>query len=406
MQKTCIRNYAAMSRRRFMALMAAASASTLLPHGRAEAKLNLPGPGENTNVILTGVPKSPSDEGLFNAVRSAAESATDFSWLSKGDAVLIKPVQNSGNPYPATTSPVALKAMIKLLKEKGAGRVIVSDMSGIEHVKLTVEKLDGSSRELMQKSGTTMAVESAGGELYLPEEHGWNDFFEDGPAPGSNWKAGIMMPKILKEVDHVILMPRCGRHMLAGSTLGMKAAVGYWRTDSRFEYHHDAATLQEKTAEANTVSSLRQKQRLVLTAATSVLSTFGPDKGYISVPDTGLVIASTSIVAHDMLSLAWLLETRKHIPESEISWRKDPYTVQTAVNAANRVVVMWLNGMTAAVTADSLIRNDIQNIWEDRVLNRAFHLWNGVPRLNLIDPTDSVPAEIKQTLRQMTTVST
>jgi hypothetical protein len=50
----------------------------------------------------------------------------------------------------------------------------------------------------------------------------------------------------------------------------MKAAVGYWRTDSRLEYHQDAATFQEKTAEANTVPSLRNKLRLSLTVADKV----------------------------------------------------------------------------------------------------------------------------------------
>ena len=71
-----------------------------------------------------------------------------------------------------------------------------------------------------------------------------------------------MMPNILKEVQHIVLMPRCSRHILTGSTLGMKAAVGYWRHDTRLEYHRDAATLPEKTAEANTVSTLITKQRL------------------------------------------------------------------------------------------------------------------------------------------------
>ena len=108
-----------------------------------------------------------------------------------------------------------------------------------------------------------------------------NFIFLKRPASGSNWKGGLMMPKILREVDHIVLMPRCSRHVLAGSTLGLKAAVGYWRTDTRLEYHRDASTFQEKTAEGNTVGTLLQKQRLVLTAADKILTSFGPDKGYV-----------------------------------------------------------------------------------------------------------------------------
>ena len=134
-------------------------------------------------------------------------------------------------------------------------------------------------------------------------------------------------------------------YMHAGSTLGLKAAVGYWRFDTRLEYHHDAATFQEKTAEANTVASLKDKQRLVLTTATKTLATAGPDKGYITEPETGLIIASESIVAHDMLSLAWLLENRRQVPDEWKQGKNDPNTSQMIVSIANRVVVKWLGGL-------------------------------------------------------------
>lgn len=381
-----------------MKLVAAASVAAALPSREAAAELTLPDTGPEARVSLAGVGKRSTRDALSEAVRMAAESATDFSWLSRGDSVLIKPVLNSGNPYPATTSPAGIAALVSLLKEKGAGRVIVSDMSGIEHVKLSPDGLKGSSRKLMEESGMAEPVATAGAEIYFPEEDGWDAFFEDGPASDSNWKAGIMMPKILREVDHLVLMPRCGRHLLAGSTLGLKAAVGYWRLDTRLEYHHDAATFQEKTAESNTVPSLREKQRLVLTTATKILATSGPDKGYIAEPDTGLVIASESVVAHDMVSLAWLLESRKQVPEGEKSGIKDPYTSQTIISIANRVCVKWLGGFGDALSVEKLRRNDINAIWDDRVLNRAFHLWGGVPDVSLADANADVPREIKDTL--------
>jgi len=270
-----------------------------------------------TQVALAGVVSGSADQALRRAVRETAQAATDLSWLASGDAVLIKPALNSGNPYPATTSPEGIGAMVELLKEKGAGRVIVSDMSGIEHVKLTPEGLKGSSRALMHASGMAQAALEAGAELYFPEEAGWDAFFEDHPVDDTYWKGGIMMPNILQEVDHIVLMPRCSRHLLLGSSLGMKSAVGYWRTDSRLEYHKIASTIQEKTADANTVKCLRDKQRLVLTTATQIITTKGPDDGFVAQPETGLVIASESIVAHDMVSLAWLLHNRRAMSESE-----------------------------------------------------------------------------------------
>ena len=100
------------------------------------------------------------------------------------------------------------------------------------------------------------------------------------------------MPKIIREVDHVVLLPRCSRHALAGATLGMKAAVGYWRTDSRLEYHHDAPTFHEKTAEDNTETSMKEKKSFTLTVADKIKDTYGPDKGYVVAPDIGLIFAS------------------------------------------------------------------------------------------------------------------
>jgi len=229
--------YACLDRRTFLRLVAIVSAGAALPWVFARDVLSMQSHGPRKRVALSGIKRGSGDHLLIGAVKDAARAATDFSWLSRGDVVLIKPALNSGNPYPATTSSVGIRAMVELLKEKGARKVIVSDMSGVEHVKLTREKLKGSSRELMKKSGMAEAAIKAGAELYFPEEDGWGAFFEDGPQDSSHWKGAIMMSKILKEVDHLVLMPRCGRHVLLGSSLGMKAAVGYWRTDSRLEYH-------------------------------------------------------------------------------------------------------------------------------------------------------------------------
>lgn len=253
----------------------------------------------------------------------------------------------------------------------------------------------------MHASGMARAAQEAGAELHFPEEAGWDAFFEDFPVDRTYWKKGIMMPNILQEVDHIVLMPRCGRHLLLGSSLGMKCAVGYWRIDSRLEYHKEAASIQEKTADANTVKSLREKQRLVLTTATRILTTLGPNDGFVSSPDTGLVIASESIVAHDMVALAWLLKNRFEMSEEELSKSRDPYKRQFIVENLNRFVVSRLGNLRDALHAERLKRNDIQNIWDDRVLNRAFKVFGGIPKVKFINVQDSTPQKIVDTLTEL-----
>ena len=356
--------------------------------------------GPKVKVFLAGVNGDGREKDLKEAVLSSTESATNFSWLSKGDTVFIKPVINSGNPYPATTSPIAVAAVVELLKKKGAGRVIVGDMSGVEHLRFSSHHLSGSSRKLMEASGLAKAARDSGAELHFFEEAGWSAFYPEMARAGSHWKRPLMMPNILKDVQHIVLMPRCGRHVLAGSSLGLKAAVGYWRYDTRLEYHHDASTFHEKTAEANTIETLLRKQRLVVTAASEILATYGPDKGYVIKPEQGLVIASESVVAHDMVSLAWLLENRRFLPEAEKNGFID--TGKMVARFGNRMVVGWLGGWGQALSAETFNKSSLDSIWDDPVLNRAYEVFGGVPLIALESSNDSVPADLKKKLTEMT----
>jgi len=395
-----------MKRRDFLKVAAGVSVLAVCPGTGSLGASQIPtkekklAPGSPAKVYLSGIKKGADEKEIKLAVRSSAEAATDFSWLSRGDSVFIKPAVNSGNPYPATTSPIAVAAMVELLREKGAGRVIVGDMSGVQYVRFSPTSLRGSSRKLMESSGMAKVVGAAGAELHFFEESGWDSFYEDVPATSTYWKRPLMMPNILKEVQHIVLMPRCARHMLAGSTLGMKAAVGYWRHDTRLEYHRDAATLQEKTAEGNTVETLRTKQRLVLPAADKILTVFGPDNGYVFEPPNGLVIASQSVVAHDMVSLAWLLENRNHIPQSEKHDFRD--SSQLFARLGNHAVVSWLSGWGTALASETLTKNDLNNIWDDRVLIHACEVFGGVPEIILEQANKEFPEDLKTRLGMMT----
>jgi uncharacterized protein (DUF362 family) len=353
-------------------------------------------------VFLAGTDHGTSGQ-IKQAVRKAAQAATDFSWLSRGDRVCIKPVLNSGNPYPGTTSPLAVAAMIDLLKEKGAGRVVVGDMSGVEHVRFSRDRLSGSTRHLMATSGMAAAVLSAGGELCPFEEGGWHSFYPEFPVAGTHWHGALMMPEILREVEHIVLMPRCGRHVLAGASLGLKAVVGYWRTDTRMAYHRDAATFHEKTAEGNAVPTLLEKQRLVVTAADKVLTTFGPDDGRVCRPATGLVIASQSVVAHDMISLAWLIVCRRSMPW--IGRHSFPDNSRLLAGVGNRVIVGWLGGWKEALAAEAFTKNTLDCIWDDRVLNHAYKVLGGRPVIALQVANGLVPADLARRLGEMTTPS-
>jgi uncharacterized protein (DUF362 family) len=281
--------------------------------------------------------------------------------------------------------------MIRLLKERGAGRVVVGDMSGVGHLAQRPDGCKGSTRALAESAGLLHPVLAAGAEWTFFEESGWASFYEEQPAPGSHWRSGVTLPDVLKEVDHIVSMPRCSRHSLLGNTLGLKSVVGYMRYDTRLEYHHAASSIQEKTAEANTVPTLLQKQRLVVTAADKVLATFGPDLGHVITPPQGLVIASRAVVAHDLISLAWLIVHWHQAPRRNKRSLTDPSSSKLVANVANRVVSGVLGGWKSGISAEGIEHSPQPDIWRDRTLRRAFEIMGGVPdiRLHPTQPTIS-----------------
>jgi uncharacterized protein (DUF362 family) len=362
--------------------------------------------GRSETVSLAPLNRDPSSQDMDQAIRDATLAVDNLDWLQPGDSVFIKPVINSGKPYPSTTSPLAVASMIRLLKEKGAGRVVVGDMSGVFHLHQSPEGCKGSTRSLAKSAGLLNIILDAGAEWAFFEEAGWESFYEELPALGSHWERGIMLPNVLQEVDHIVSMPRCSRHALLGNTLGIKSVVGYMRYDTRLEYHHAAKSIQEKTAEANTVPTLLQKQRLVVTAADKVLATFGPDLGHVIAPQQGLVIASRSVVAHDLISLAWLIVHWRQAPWLNKQFLTDPSSNKVVTNVANRLVAGVLGGWKWGFSAQTMQNSPLPNIWRDRTLMRAFELMGGIPDIQLQPTQSSISPQLLAELASMVASAT
>ena len=162
------------------------------------------------------------------------KSTNDLSWLSKGDVVLLKPALNSPDPYPATTDPVTIEVIARLLIQRGA-RVVIGDQSGIGHVLHSPNgTVKGSSKGNYEKSGMKRMKEIPFAAF---EEEGWDKGFYRYKSDGLSWKHGFFITNWVKKVDHIINLPRLSTHVQAGVTLGFKNFVGLLREDSRLEFH-------------------------------------------------------------------------------------------------------------------------------------------------------------------------
>lgn len=94
---------------------------------------------------------------IWDMVREAVALIGGFERVDiKGKSVLVKPNVVSGEPNPATTNPEVVRAVVKLLYEEGASKVVVGDMSAL----LTL-----STRKNMERTGIKRASEEAGAKV-------------------------------------------------------------------------------------------------------------------------------------------------------------------------------------------------------------------------------------------------
>lgn len=282
-------------------------------------------------LIVNGIDRIASDSEVCRIVREAFERATDgCAWLRPGDTVLLKVSLNSPDPYPATTSPLAVRAVVEALRERGA-RVIVGDMPGVEYVLVDPQgSRRQSSRSCFERSGM-----ASGADVQFTgfEERGWNDgFFHFSSQAAASWPEGFHATSLIREVDHIVALPRLSTHIHTGVTLGFKLAVGYLRADSRMAFHQDGPFFWptkryvhgteiptdgraqhrffEKITEINL--AVADRQRLTLCLGTQAQVTFGPDRRMVGfqsckvLPEMGLVFASANPVAVEVMGIAFL----------------------------------------------------------------------------------------------------
>ncbi len=261
------------------------------------------------HVTSAWIPKD-SHEDTYALFKKTVEASTDFSWLSKGDCVLVKLALNSGNPFPATSDPWALAFLIALLREKGAGRIMVGDSSGVETVHWTRETQKGSSRDCCKKSGLLGVILDNDAEPVFFEEAGYDAFMPLYPDGSHHWTEPAWITTAVDEADHIIYLARVSSHVLGDITSGMKTSVGFLREDSRKVFHRGGESFYAMYEEINHIPAISSKLRLVLSSGRKVLSTFGPDNGHVSTPEHGLLISSEDLFAHEVLAYAWLLYNR------------------------------------------------------------------------------------------------
>ena len=276
--------------------------------------------------VASGWVKKGEIEQSYALFKKVVERATDFSWLGSGDSVFISLSIDSGNSYPAVSDPVTLRFLARLLREKGAGVIRAGGKSRLEevlhsrrqgqpmhwllstlHDLLESDEVTwGSTRELARESGLLDVMEAEGIEPLFFEEKGHNAYERVAASAASGWAFPIYMSHALEESDHLVQLARVSRHQVAGTVCGLQMACSFLRDDSAFAMLAEAPMYHKRCEAINHLQGFEAKHRLVVTTATELMVTDGPDEGVVVAPDYGMICASEDRLANELLATAWL----------------------------------------------------------------------------------------------------
>ncbi len=308
-----------MQRREFMRLsgaaMAGLSVGACLP---VRSRPAWPARAEGQGLLaVEGVPGPPFSEAQIRAALTRAIDAVGgLAFLAQARrggprrTVLVKPALNSSQPFPATTSPLSIAHVVRLIKERDPdARVIVGDRSGIFWPTGTLHNFEATGiaravaeerRAFAARVGGRFAEKGADIELVDLGDEGWVGVH---PAGADHWRFGFGVPRLLDRVTDIVLLPRCSAHVLTGHTMALKLQVGLCRPADRMAFHYLAMFAPEMGALMTELNlAIADRIRLIVMDATYAQGALGPDFGP-SFP-AGLVLASRDLVTADVAGLA------------------------------------------------------------------------------------------------------
>lgn len=207
--------------------------------------------------------------------------------VKKGDTILLKPNYNTADPFPGSSDPNFIKAVIEILYEAGAEKVIVGERSAY---------LD--TRKVSERAGIMKACKEVGAEVKIFGRNGWTVIFDVKgwrrvKVPGGQYLRKVSLAREAFEVKKIVYVPLIKTHHSADFTGSIKLSMGLVKPffdQITFHIRH----LRQKLAEL----CLVVKPDLIIMDARKVFVTGGPAKGELRTPN--LIMASGNQVAIDV----------------------------------------------------------------------------------------------------------
>jgi uncharacterized protein (DUF362 family) len=218
-------------------------------------------------------------DGLKESIAAAVDAIGGFSLVvGRGDTILLKPNFNTADPFPASSDPAFVRAVIELLYDHGASRVVLGESSS------------SSTKRVLIETGMLDEARRAGAEVVIFDEGEWVRV-----EVGGLYLKRVALAAAARWAEKIVYLPCLKTHRWARFTLSLKLAMGFVRPRDRWVMH--LHRLQEKVAELNTVIH----PDLIIMDGRRCFISGGPDKGEVREP--GLILASGDRVAIDAEAL-------------------------------------------------------------------------------------------------------
>lgn len=212
-----------------------------------------------------------------------------------GNSLALKANYNSADPFPASTHPETLAAIVDVLRENGARRVVLAERSGMGNTPDVLREMGIIDMALEKK----FDIETLDGR----ENRDWHRHNVE----GYHWKRGYLFSKIFSDADMIVQTCCLKTHRFGGHfTMSLKNSVGMVALDDPedgYNYMHElhgSHFQREMIAEVNAAYS----PALVIMDGLKAFTHGGPDHGTLVEP--GLLLASTDRVAIDACGVAIL----------------------------------------------------------------------------------------------------
>lgn len=196
--------------------------------------------------------------------------------LSGSETVLLKPNYNTADPYPGSSDPKFVGAVVELLREHGAGQVVIGESTAyLRH------------RKVLEEAGLMSVAHELDVPVIVYDEDGWERV-----RVGGHYLKRVKIARALRRFERLIYVCCPKTHHAAKFTGSLKLGMGLIGQLDRFWMH--MRYLQEKIAEMN----LAFAPDLILADMRRTFIKGGPAKGELREPR--LILASGDRIALDV----------------------------------------------------------------------------------------------------------